>query len=301
MPALRVRHAFAAGILLASLSAGCSRCGSGPPEVASQSPKPIVEVPEQKPPAVQTPMVPATVPPEDTPTPEPTAVPTRDPAVVAMCKDSITRLGGGDLAALDALPPEKRAALAKDGKTVNVLKCLAVATNNGRYCGLLPTKQSQTECLAAWELARELKTMPKEHMKAQIIYRGCLVNASKAECDKFRTAMTSRDAAKCKSVSKDADRAFCAALVSGDATRCKDLPDAAYRDTCAAYATDDATHCSKEAGADCAKLAQGFAAVTKEGLAGFDQIDATAAAASRDGKAACGPLLADLERHCIED
>jgi hypothetical protein len=212
------------------------------------------------------------------------------------CKKAAADLGSGDLS-LKALSSEKREALVQDQKAGKVFTCLAIADDDKSHCDHL-AKQQKEECLTQWEIARELKGVPKERAKSAIIYRACVANAPKAECEKVRDAIVSGDATKCQGLSKGLSPDFCGALATGDATKCDALPAGGERDACPAYVTDDPKRCPKDSG-DCPLVVATFAKLRKEGLGGLQDIDATLAAASK-GRPACTTLLSDLERFCVE-
>jgi hypothetical protein len=178
---------------------------------------------------------------------------------------------------------------------MNLLICLAIADDNGRYCDALPADK-KGECVDQWKFIRELKGAPQGNIKALTIYHLCLKNSPKADCDKMRDAMTSADAGKCKGVSNPQQHVFCTALATGDGTKCAGVAEGADRDFCVALATDNPAKCPKDS-TDCPKMVGNFAKMTKEGLQGA-QGDPRVGAL-RNGKSACQPLMADMERRCL--
>jgi hypothetical protein len=213
------------------------------------------------------------------------------------CSKNTETLAAGKMAAVNALPAEQRKSLLRGQNAAAVAACLAVANDDADFCKLLP-KETAAACVDQAKVAKELKGVPKEQLKFVIISRACRGNESKADCDKALEAMKSGDAAKCKSFAKVQMSAFCAALATGDATQCKPLTNGDERGVCVAYATNDPSKCPADA-ADCILLTKTFAKLAKDGLAGMQDIDPSLAAASQ-GKDACTPMLADMEKACNE-
>jgi len=129
-----------------------------------------------------------------------------------------------------------------------------------------------------------------------MIYRTCLANGEKADCDLALDAMTSHNAAKCEGLSRVPDRSFCAALATGDAASCARLPLRAEQSFCTALATDDPRGCPED-GIDCRNMARSFATWKMNALTAGDEVDPTTAAI-RWGMPACAPLVAEFERLC---
>ena len=224
---------------------------------------------------------------------EPT--PVVDPEKLAAdCKKGLSALGGGDAKGLDALEKSQRDSLMMNAAAVNALTCLAIAENDEKFCDAL-AKDGRKACLEQRKLIGELKGIPKEQLKAELIYKQCVNDMPVADCETVRDAMTAKDAGKCKGFTK-IDANFCVALAAGDASTCKKLTDEAMRDVCAAYAADEPKHCPEDS-QDCRNLTSFMAAVTKKGLAGVADLDAGAAAAV-DGRQSCTAVLAELEKAC---
>lgn len=213
-------------------------------------------------------------------------------ALKTACKQAVTDLGTGDVG-LKALPDTKRTTVIQHQSATRLFTCLAIAEDKSARCDALP-KQGKGECAAQFQVARELKGVPKERVKAQLIYRSCLPNAAKADCEAARDAIMAGDPAKCKGA-KGVNPDFCAALASGDAAKCGALQ-GAERDLCSAYVTEDPKRCPKDSG-DCQLVVSTFAKLKKEGLDGMQDIDPTLAAVSK-GKAACAPLMSEFEKFC---
>jgi hypothetical protein len=228
--------------------------------------------------------------------PEATLEPTQPPD---SCRKTLADLGAGDRSALELFPPQKRAQILGAPAGMRLVACLAIAQDDSRFCDALPDER-KIECLQDREVMGELKSLPKEGVKGYLIHRLCVQGSPQAECDKIKAAIDTRDAARCKGLADSAFQAFCEALASGDVKKCDPLPrDASKgpdRGLCAAYTTDDSSHCRKDS-PDCIKLAKTFATAKKEGLEGFATSD-PAVAAARQGKAACAPLVKELESLC---
>ena len=218
----------------------------------------------------------------------PTTAPTTNATAAAQCKNVTTKLSAGDSSALQSMSSDQRIA------AMNAAICLALADDNSRYCDALPADK-KSECVDQWKFVRELKGAPQGNLKALTLHHLCLKNGAKADCDKVRDAMTAADASKCKGISNPQQGVFCGALATGDAAKCSGLPEGADRELCAALATDDPARCPKDS-TDCPKMVGSFAKVKKEGLQGTND---PRMAALRNGKAACQPLMADLERSCM--
>jgi len=216
-----------------------------------------------------------------------------------VCKTAVAALQSGDPAGLNSLDAKLKAALVQDLAALPGFECLAIAKENAGYCELL-SGASKDRCIKQSQLMRELKSIPPEQVKYQVLYRSCLVNSPKAECDQVREAWVSGSADSCKTLKEGWHRDFCAALVTADAEKCKGVKDAEYRGYCVAVVTEDPQKCPKEA-LDCPGEVQGFARVKKEGLAGFlaglKDADPAAVAASK-GAEGCAPFLTELERVC---
>ena len=220
----------------------------------------------------------------------PTTAPTTNATAATQCKNVTTKLSAGDSSALQSMSPDQRVA------SMNAVICLALADDNSRYCDALPADK-KSECVDQWKFLRELKGAPQGNIKALTLHHLCLKNSPKADCDKIRDAMTAADASKCKGISNPQQGVFCSALATGDGTKCSGLPEGADREFCTALATDDPARCPKDS-TDCPKMVGSFAKVKKEGLQGA-QVNDPRLAALRNGKAACQPLMADLERSCM--
>jgi hypothetical protein len=178
---------------------------------------------------------------------------------------------------------------------IDAISCLAVADDNEKHCDLLG-EDAKKACVDQWKVGRELKGLPKEKVKAQLMYRTCASNSPNMNCDVVREAIGEKDAAKCKNLKEASQQTFCNAVVAGDAKKCDAIPAGPERDYCAAFAADDPGRCPKNA-TDCIAMASGFAALKKGGLEGFANIDARIAAASM-GPKACANLLASLDEAC---
>jgi hypothetical protein len=228
-------------------------------------------------------------------TPEPTVDPK---AAEEACKKSVAGLRTGDFSALEALPENERNALLSGPTGVRVLTCLAIGEDNKSRCDLLE-EDAKKACLDQWNLGSELRKVPREQMKAQLLYRACVSSSGGADCELLREAVGTGDAAKCKDLKDASRRTICTAIASGDAKKCDGVKESAERAYCAAFATDDATRCPKEA-TDCIAMARGFAAIRKGGLDTFRDIDATIAAATL-GTKACGALLDEAQKSCSKD
>jgi hypothetical protein len=216
----------------------------------------------------------------------------------AACESAVKALGAGDAKPFEALPKELASGLTQNLAAPGAFTCLAVADGNTKPCDAL-AKEAKQSCVEQAKFLLELKGVPKEAMKAQIVQRICLQEGSKADCAKLRQAIVARDAALCGQLST-AEGAWgreglCPALASGDPAKCSVDPEGEKRDTCAAMAADDPKRCPK-GGADCVAMVGNFAAINKGGIAGGG-VDPTTAALSQ-GKKACAPLLADLQKAC---
>jgi hypothetical protein len=218
-------------------------------------------------------------------------------AVAATCKKTVADIGSSGPAGLQSLSEEKRSALLRGPAATSLFMCLATAGDNTRYCDPLP-EPGKTDCAERVKLARELKAMPKESVKAYLIHRSCLASSAKADCEKVKEAMTAGSATPCAGLSNASMRDFCTALATGDPGKCAGLSDGAERAHCEAYASDDPGRCPEDS-RDCRNLTRAAAALKKQGLEGLQDID-PAVAAARRGKQACAPLLADLEEFCRE-
>jgi hypothetical protein len=221
------------------------------------------------------------------------ATPTADP-VAENCKKALAGLGSGDTAALKALPQKKLTVLVDDDRALKVFTCLAIADDSGTYCESLP-ERTRNECVQHWHLVRELKGLPKESLKAEIIYRACFNEREKEDCDRIREAILAHDSSKCSGIAKPWD-SFCAAFSTGDAGKCTGLVLAEERGLCAALATDDPSRCVKDS-KDCINMARDFAIMKTQGFAGAGISDPTVGAAIK-GRKACAPLIADWQAAC---
>jgi len=213
------------------------------------------------------------------------------------CKKTAAGLNAADLAALKALPADRQTILMKAPSSISLMTCLTVAENDDRFCKMLTDKDQQERCLQHWKQVAEIKALPKEQVKANVIYRSCIEGTAKADCDALRDAMVANDVAKCKAVSSEL-RSFCEAVVTGDAGKCKGLPAGEDRGRCEAYATEDESRCPKDS-IDCHNMARNFAGFRKSGLAGVQGIDPSAAAAV-NGRQACASYVTEFERLCTE-
>jgi hypothetical protein len=281
---------YAIGIILSLfvVAGTCGPCLASPTTEDPAPEQPAGEGAEEGAPAAE-------AAPEEASTREPTVDPK---AAEEACKKTVAGLRSGDFSALEALPENERNALLSGPTGVNVLTCLAIAEGNKSRCDSL-SEDSKKACLEQWKLGTELKGVPKEKVKAQLIYRTCTSNSPDMNCDVLRKAIGAGDATRCKELKEASRRDFCAAVATGDAKKCDTLPQGAERAYCAAFAADDASRCPKEA-PDCIAMARGFAALKKGGLEAFQDIDATIAAAAM-GTKACGALLGDLESSCNRD
>jgi hypothetical protein len=236
--------------------------------------------------------------------PEPDADPEADAEAAAtakaevtesVCSKNVAALSAGKMAAVNALKPEARKTLLQGKNAGAIAACLAVASGDSGFCNLLP-KEAVAGCVDQAKIAKELKGVPNEQLKFAIVSRACRGNESAADCDKALAAMKSGDAAKCKTFAKVQMSAFCAAMATGDATQCQPLTNADERGVCVAYATNDPSKCPADA-ADCILMTKTFAKLAKDGLAGMSDVDPSLAAVSQ-GKEACAPMLADMEKAC---
>jgi hypothetical protein len=216
-----------------------------------------------------------------------------DPAVIAACKTAAAGLAAGDTAGFAALAPDQRAQLVHDPAVTKLFVCLAVGADTATHCETLPPSQKE-DCAAQWQLAHDIRSLPPQSVKFEILYRTCLPNGEKADCDRALEAMTTHDPAKCESLSRVSDRSFCAAFASGDPASCDQLTLRAERSFCAAIATDDPSRCPEDA-IDCINMARAFA-TWKMNEAGKNADPTTGAI--RWGVSACAPLAAEFERSC---
>lgn len=228
----------------------------------------------------------------------PTSAPTPDPTEVSKtCAKAVAGLLAGDTAAIDSLPSENRTGLTTTPAALHAYTCLAVASGEKRYCEALEG-ENKGKCLDQLKMVGELKDLPKERVKPEMLHRMCVASSAKAECDKLRDAVAAGDAAKCAGLGNAVMKDFCAAMASGDATKCQSVPEGEERSRCEAYTADDPNRCAKDS-VDCRNMAGAFAAVKKQGLAGVADIDPGAAAAIK-GKSACEPLLSALQAACVK-
>jgi hypothetical protein len=133
-----------------------------------------------------------------------------------------------------------------------------------------------------------------------MIYRTCLTNTEKADCDLALEALTTHDPTKCDGLSQDPSRIFCAALATGNAAGCERLPLRAEQGFCAALATDDPDRCPKEEAHDCVNMARVFATWRLAAPEDGQDVDPMAAAIRWGKPSFCTPLLADFEHTCTE-
>lgn len=224
--------------------------------------------------------------------------PTPDPAMAQACKQAVAKLAKGDTKALSATSSGGGRSLAENGASEPAVTCLAVAIGNVRICDALadPAKKA---CAAHAQDVADLKGLPKEAIKAQVIYGLCMSGEPKQEkavCEKARDAVKSGKAEGCAAFSKPSDRDLCAGIATGDASKCSALADADQRDFCAALATDDAKRCPQ--GSDhCRTMISTIVALRKGDAKEVEPLDPILAAA-KGGKQACAPLLAKLEKDC---
>lgn len=227
------------------------------------------------------------------------AAPTAEPTPSAeVCKAAVAKFGGGDRAALDGLPPAQKASLLGSEAGGRVLACLAVAENDDTFCESLPDDRKQ-ECHLNREMLGDMKDLPKEQLKAYVMHRLCLQDGTAAECGAIEAAIRSRDASGCSAITDRSRQIFCEALATGDAAKCGALPvgtDDGNRGVCAALASDDPKRCPKDAG-DCARLVGTLATMQAKGLGGLAKNEPGLAAA-REGRAACAPLVGQLQAAC---
>jgi hypothetical protein len=218
----------------------------------------------------------------------------------AGCKKASSELGASG-AGVDSLSKEQRAQLVASGTGQDLLICLAIANGKPGGCDPLTDKAKET-CVAQFELAKDMRGVPKERLKGRVIHRLCMEHqlcerSGKSECDDFESAVNTGDSAKCGSLAEPT-RKFCTAVASRDAAKCSGFPEPDSRKLCEAFTTEDVDRCPAES-ADCKELTSGFAAFRKQGLGGMQEIDAGLAAAAI-GRDACKPLLAKFEKACIE-
>lgn len=212
----------------------------------------------------------------------------------ADCKKAIAEFGAKP-SGLKSLPEKKRTDLLSSIPAQELVICLAVANGNRGYCDEL-TGDAKTKCAARYAQTREIKGLPKGHIKGHLIHQLCVRDSPKADCDLIQAAINAGDAAKCEGISTPSLRSFCPALATGDVAKCKDVPAGEQRSYCEAYAGNDPSRCPKDSN-DCRNLAGAFAGFSKQGLAGVEDIDPATAAAVK-GKAACKALLEQLEKTC---
>jgi hypothetical protein len=214
-------------------------------------------------------------------------------AVAGACKkmiDAFAREPG----ALKALPKDQQAWLVQAPMARDAVTCLAVAANNPRYCDLLSGEDKQG--CARGKLFKDIKGLPKEQVKGAVLYKLCVADAPNSPaCEKLRSALTANDAAKCEQLPGPLID-YCKAITKRDPAECKNLSKAEERGRCEAYATDDEKRCPADS-VDCRKMTVAFAATKKDGIAGFAGSDSTIAAAVW-GKDACKRYLTDLEQFC---
>src|SRR6185295_4277248 len=150
------------------------------------------------------------------------------------------------------------------------------------------------------QFMHELKSLPAPSLKAQMLFRMCLNDNDKSDCDHVLNAIAGHDAAECAELAKAPMRTFCAAVAQADATKCDSLEVSDQRSMCAAFASDDPSHCPKEEGRDCVAMTRAFATwKLAEPVAAAD-MDPVGAALRWGKPAYCAPLLADFERVCAE-
>lgn len=212
----------------------------------------------------------------------------------AACKKALAGLAAGDLSALKSLPPETQTALVQGQTAWDVFRCLAVAEDSTGYCDVLP-KEMIGKCVKHYNLVRDMKTLPNESLKAQIMYHICLSSGiTPTDCGRLREAITSRNAALCSGLPKPWETQTCPALATGDAKACEGASEPVRRDTCAALATDDPDRCPQGA-TDCVNMVRDFVLMKQGGLGAARD---PSVAAARKGREACAPLLTKLESSC---
>jgi hypothetical protein len=87
-----------------------------------------------------------------------------------------------------------------------------------------------------------------------MLYRMCLNDADKSDCEHILNASARHDAAECAELAKAPMRTFCAAVAQADTTKCDSLEVSDLRSMCAAFASDDPSHCPVEEGHDCVSM-----------------------------------------------
>lgn len=259
-------------LLLVLLAAGCSRCGSG----SSVGPQAQVEslpsrpgaaapaVPEVEP--VATPTILA----QDVPVPQPKG----EASGPVDCKNAVAAFAAGNSKAFQSLSSERKAALSLDTSGESVFTCLAVGSNDKRFCEVL-SDDAKAKCLETWELVGKVKEQPSDEAAIEL--------AANQMSGKCREAFSEGDCANLR-----------AAMVSGSAGKCQGL-DEKLRPLCVGFATGDDKGCPAEG--DCKMLTAAFKRLKKEGRAGFENSPIIDKAA-REGAAACASLVTQLEGRC---
>jgi len=210
------------------------------------------------------------------------------------CRKAVEALGKGDPSALDALDKNQRDLLVGQPAAADALTCLAIAENNEKFCAALPP-EGKDACVSHRKVMGDLKGVPKEGLKAQIIHKMCVNDMPAGDCEIVRQAIAAGDAGKCTGLTK-IDANFCTAIASADASKCKALSDKTMEAVCAAYALDDPKHCPDDS-QDCRNLTTFMATVSKKGLSGVADLNSGAAAAV-EGRSSCAAALSALEKVC---
>ena len=229
---------------------------------------------------------------EEAPTPDPEA---ERKAAEEACKEALEGLRSKDVSALQALTVEERNTLLAGPTGVSAITCLAIGNADKSLCDLLDG-DAKRACLDQWAVGSELTGLPKEQIKAQLLFRSCSANSTGPHCEVLRQAVNEGSSEKCQELEDPSHRAFCTAVASGDASKCEAIPAGSERAYCAAFASDDPSKCPKDS-VDCIAMANGFAALKKGGLEVFQDIDATIAAAALGSKA-CDALVDKLLESC---
>lgn len=232
--------------------------------------------------------------PQENPTPDAAAKATAA-AVASGCKKALDGLVR-DPNALKALSKEQQAPLLNGPTSRDLFTCLAVASDDARYCDLL-SGDDKKRCASMRTDLREFKGVPKEQFKSTFMYKVCVEHGEKAACDTLRAAIAAKDASKCAGLSANM-LGFCKAVASGDAAQCQGVPAGEERGTCEAFATNDESKCLKDS-VNCQAAARSFVAVQKNGLDGLSGVDASAAAVVK-GKSSCNEYMSALEKFCAE-
>jgi len=236
--------------LSTAFAADAPAAGDVPPTAGAQTPAPEVSPP---------------VPPTQAP-----------PAADSPCGKAMAGLLAGDPNALTVLSDAQRKAVVEYGRAPLAFSCLAIADDKEAYCAVL-AKAGKASCTNNWRLVHDLKAQPAGAdalpFIAEQFHHQCTTEFSKAECDKFKAAIGSGDAAKCKGVPAAID-GLCAALATGNDSLCP---------------KDDA---------DCRKTTAAVNKAKKKGLAAVDLGDPILSRAATNGRAECKPLIDDLALRC---